>query len=256
MTSLVGALDLPVSAGAAGTRLADPTVRGLADFFAFALRKDMNAKLTALLGMSADACPTTNIYWWDPDTHFVRESFPALYLWWPGASRIIPKTMLYADRERELSGMYVFEETVAPTGLRARSGLLATVDASLAKAWQRGRYADYTPLVAGAYEGQSLAKALNIQTWEYLGGHQGRMLAQVPESSANPGGAAEGHLKRGYPALSFRVSVIERIAADDVDSDMSDADATFTFQHAEDPQNPIDVLQRYSHAPFGPHEDE
>lgn len=251
MTSHVGALDLPITAGPTGSRLADPAVRGLADFFCFSLRQDLNAKLTALLGMSADACPTANVYWWDPDTHFVWESLPALYLWWPGTSRVFQKTMVYADRERELSGMYVFEETLAPAGLRARSGLLAAVDASLSKASQRGRYASHTPAIAGAYAGQSVAKALGLVSWEYLGGQQGKMIAQMPESSANPGGAAEGHRKRGYPALSFRVLVNERIGADETDSTMSDADATFTIRHADDPQDPIDVLERYAHAPIG-----
>lgn len=259
MTSYVGALQLPVPAGEPNSRLADPTVRGLAAYLAFALRTDLNAKLTALLGMSADACPEANVYWWDPNTTFVRDSFPSLYLWWPGQSRVFQKTHVHSHRERELFGMYIFEETTSPTGRRARSGLLAAVDAVLSKAAERGRDAAHTPLVAGAFHGQSLANALNLANWDFLGSTQSQFLAEVPGASSAPGGPAEGHVKTGYPALLFKLQVEERIG-DDVlpSSDVQDADLTMTIESHEqgDLPNAIETLVRYDHAAYGPHDED
>lgn len=257
MSSLVGALELPVPAGTSNSKLADPTVIGLASFIAYALRLDLNDKLGAMLGMSADACPSTNVFTFDPDTYFVRESFPALYLWWPGQSKYEQMTHVFGQRTRELAGMYVFQETLAPRGMRSRAGLLAAADASIAKALDRGRYVGHTPDIAGAYDGQSIASALNLTALDYVGSTQVRMLAMVPESSAAPGGPPEGHVKTGYPALIFKIVVAERVFDDAIDSTVRDADVSFTLETNDgDFTDPLSLGETYLYAPSGPNDDE
>lgn len=222
-TSTLGGITLPVPAGASGGELADPTVKGLLAFLAHCLRADLDAKLANLPGMSAGAIAVGATYPWNPDTHFVRNLFPALYLWWPGVARLSRdhSTTVYQVFERPLRGLYVYEEHVAPTGLRSRVGLLPNVHASLASALRRHRHPTYTP--TGYAAGESIGTALNLVDIAYDGSSEGRMIAEVPATSRARGGPAEGHVKRGYPALTFGVTVFEQESGD-IPQDPTDVD--------------------------------
>lgn len=225
-TSPVGGLTLPIPAGTANSALADPTVTGLLAYLSWSLRNDIDAKLAVMAGMSSSACPAANAFPWDPDTHFVRQSIPALYVWWPGQSRVFEQTLVYSVRERPIHAMFVFDEHVAPSGLLGRAGLLAAVDACFAKAAERGRHASYTP--TGHPAGKDILTALTLHRWAYEGAQQGQMAAPIPATSASPGGPPEGNVKRGYPCLIGRFLVHERIAPDAF-SDPTDAPRDIRF---------------------------
>lgn len=211
MTVVVGGIELPIAAGSTGGELADPTVKGLLAYLAFCLGKDLDAKLAKMPPMSAAACPSGHAHPWDPNTHFVRNALPSLYLWWAGVSRPAPamSTLVYDVQERVLQGLYVFDEHVAPDGLLSRVGLLAAVNASLANACKQRSRSDYTP--SGGTAGQDVGAALGLVAWKFNGSKQGSMTASIPSTSPVPGGPPEGHIKRGLPALAFELSVWEQV---------------------------------------------
>lgn len=252
-TSAVGGLTLPVPAGVLNGSLVDPTVAGLIDYLAWSLKADLDGKFAQMLGTSHDACPTANRYQWDPSTHFVRNSFPALYVWWDGTSRRAEKrqTLLYDVMEREIRCCYIFDELAAPSGIRARSGLLWAINASLAKACERTRYSTYAP--PGNAAGTTLLQSLSLLNMEYMGATRGEMKAAIPEGSARAGGPPTGHEVRGYPAIEGRILVWERIELD-TPADPGDL-LTDTLLHVDAsdgaPEVVDDFIQRYLPAPDG-----
>jgi hypothetical protein len=251
-TSLVGGLTLPVPAGSANSQLEDVTVNGLLSFLAHCLRQDLNTKLANIGGMTAYALASSGATFpWDPDTHFVRETIPALYLFWPGTSKIVDDTLVYSRRERPLVAYYVYDEHVGPKGLRARAGLLAAVDASFANAADLGRHPTYSPSGYGA--GASVRNALGLLGWSYDGAQKGEMAASIPSTSASAGGPPEGNVKRGYPALRAQFTVWERI--DSVSEDPADVtrDILTTIETSEldDQNDTLEIMQGYLVAPDG-----
>lgn len=211
MSINVGAIALPVAAGTLDTRLVDPAVEGILRYLAHCLKADLNAKLTNMRGMSATA--VAEAYPYDPDTVFVRNKFPALYLWWGGASKASERyTTLAIDvQERQLLGLYLFEEVKAPSGSLARSGILAVAQASIANAMRQRCRADYTPI--GGTAGQDVRVPLNLVDWSYTGSTKGEMVAAIPATSSQQGGPPEGHVKAGYPALSFGITIYEEVGS-------------------------------------------
>jgi hypothetical protein len=251
-TSLTGGLTLPIPAGVANSALNDPTVDGLLAYLAHCLRADLDAKLANIGGMSATAIATGATYPWDPDTHFVRKSIPALYLFWPGTSKILDETVSYVRRERPLIACYVYDEHVMPNGLLARAGLLAAVDASFAKAAERGRHATHTP--SGSVPGGSVRNALGLLGWGYDGAQRGEMAAAIPSTSSTPGGPPEGNVKRGYPCLRAQFTVWERIY-DDTSQDPADVTrdilANIEMSELDDQNDTLVIQQGYLVAPDG-----
>jgi len=221
MSSSVGAITIPVAAGASLSAATDTIVAGILDFFAFTLKTALDAKLAALVGTSADACPVANRFPYSQGTWWPRNPVPALYVTWEGKSRPVPDTLVYNKRIRELSVFYVFDEIYAPDGLDAREALMALADSALATASSNGRHPSYTP--PGGTAGQLLSWAIaepGMLAWEYTGGEYGRMMP-VPMSDAKAGGDGEGANVRFYPCLQGRVEVHERVGLD-VSSDPAD----------------------------------
>lgn len=247
----VGALSLPIAAGSANAELADPTVAGLMAYVAFVLKSDLDGKLAQMGGTTADACPTANRYPWDPSTHFVRCNFPALYMWWQGRSVVRPQTLVYDVRERKIECLYVFQELTAPSGLRSRAGLTAAVDASFAKAAERGRHPDYAP--TGLPAGTDILTALSLLRWSYDGGESGFM-APIPNTSNSPGGPPEGGIQRGYPSVRGSFTVLEKIGPEtltDPEDVTPDILAEFETSDLYDLDNTTPILSRYLVAPDG-----
>lgn len=247
----VGGLRLPMAAGSANAGLSDPTVAGLLSYLAFVLKSDLDAKLAQMGGTASDACPIANRYPWDPDTHFVRGLFPALYVWWNGRSVKRPQTLVYDIRERKIDCLYVFQELSAPDGLRSRAGLIAAVDASFAKAAERGRHPDYEP--TGFAAGTDILTALGLLKWDYDGGQAGFM-APIPATSGAIGGPPEGNIKRGYPSLRGSFTVWERIGPETLEDPQDvtpDILAEFETSDLYDLDNTTPILSRYLVAPDG-----
>ena len=255
-SSTVGGLTLPIAAGAANSAIGDATLTGLLAYLSFCLRTDLDAKLAAMAGMSSSAAPTANTYPWDPSTHFVRgpegnAATPALYLWWPGVSTHYRLTTILNVRKRALKGMWLFDEHVMPNGLRSRTGLLGAVDASLAKAADRGRHPSHTP--TGYAPGFEVRSALSLRDWTYDGAVMGEMAAEIPATSKAAGGPPEGHIKRGYPALSFGMTVLEVLNPDTLldPTDLADFDITIYSNESGDTVDHLEILNRYENSPDG-----
>lgn len=250
-TTTIGNLTLPVPAGAQNSDLDDPTVSGIADYLRFWLRNSLNTKLANTQGTSADAVPSANVFKYDPNTYFVRNAFPALYVWWNGRSSVETNrsTLLYDVRKRELHVLWLFDEMLAPNALTPRHGLLAAVDATLAKALERMRHPSYG--YGSDAAGTSLLTSLNLVGAEYLGGEAGFM-AGVPASDSRAGGPGEGQAQRGYPALKATIAVWERIDQDTLE-DPGDVmgDTLLTINASGDGVDAVELMQRWLTSPDG-----
>jgi hypothetical protein len=209
----VGGLTLPLAAGSAQQRIADPIVDALLDFLAWSLGNDLSARLANLTGTSAVAVPTTNRFAYDPTSprgHSVRVPVPALFCWWDGQSQAVDHTTVRRKRTRVVRALYVFDELPHTDQLVVREGLFAAVDASFTKAAHYGHHSSYaygsaatgTPLVSSVGDPGSWA-------WRYVGG-QGVQRFQIDEAStANVGRRAAG---RDWPAFAASFAVEELVA--------------------------------------------
>jgi len=201
-TANVGALCLPLPASRLNEEIGDPTVLGIADFLRFSLRNMLNARLALMQGTSPDALPDGNVYPIDPAKYFVRNNLPALYVWWTGRSARTPWTIHYDVRQRQITALYVFNELVAPGGLRPRHGLMAAVDACFELAAEEGFHPEY-----GDPPGTPLVESLSLARLTYEGGEEG-FLAQLPADTADLAGASQ----RGFPSLRGTFTVLEKVA--------------------------------------------
>lgn len=256
-TATVGGLTVPVPAGTQNTELADPAVRVLLDFLGWSIANGLDAKLTNMQGTSASACPSANRFPFNPQTYFVRNSIPALYVWWAGRSR--PgrySTTVRSSRERDIDAMYVFDELIAPDGFDTRHGLLAAVDAIFHRCADWGRHPNYG--YNGAAAGTAARLSAGLIDWAYQGATEGRMAAQIPSTSSAVGGPPEGHVVRGYPALLGRFTVLEHIetlSLEDPADVMGDLEAVIRTSEG-DPGDVIDYMTRYAPGPDGEGEQE
>ena len=197
----VGALCLPLPATRLNEEIPDPTVLGIADFLRFTLRNLLNARLAMMQGTSSDAVPEKHVFPYDPAKFFVRNNLPALYVWWTGKSARTPWTIHYDVRLRQIRALYIFDELVAPGGLRPRHGLMAAVDAAFQIAAEEGSHPEY-----GDPPGTPLIDALGLARWTYDGGEEG-FLAALPPAT----GDLEGASQRGFPSLQGTFTVLEKV---------------------------------------------
>lgn len=240
IASAVGGLSLPIDAGVASTALADPAVVALADYIGYWLRLTLNAKLANMGGPTDltgqvynNACPSTNVYTYDPQQFWVRNPKPALYVWWNGRSTRARGTLVYDFRERELDILWVFSETHAPDGDDMRAGLPAAVDATIWRAHSRGSHPSYG--YNGAAPGTPIYRSMGVDAWEYTEGVAGS-LVPVPASDARVGGVGDGQVVRYHPALKGKVVVRERVYQDSVDP-MGDSQISIFTSEIGDPLN-------------------
>ena len=209
-TSAVGATTLPVPAGASLSAISDPIVDALIDFLGFVIKDALDAKLAVLTPTSANACPATNRYTYDPRAYWVRNPTPALYVWWSGRSKVVEHSTVYDRRERDIGLFYVFDELVGPDGQAPRAGLMAAVDAAITRASSLRYHPSYgyngwpngTPLHA------SIGADVGFLGWQYKGGQVGAM---VPVPSDARQQTVDGAVVRFYPALQGTITVSEKI---------------------------------------------
>jgi len=212
--SAVGALDLPVPAGAVGETLADPVVDAVLDFASFYIKDALDPKLKNILpsGTMVDAVPSANRFAFDPlepQGLHVKLPVPCLFVWWQGASHVMKMTTIYNYRVRKLHLLYVFPELPKTSEMRRRVGLIGAVDAAMHKMSKRQINTSY------AYktnpEGMGIAQAIapvDVVGWEYDGGSPGRF-------GIDEGPGADRRVKkksgRDYPALKGTFTVQERV---------------------------------------------
>lgn len=228
--SNVGALPLPVAAGVANARLADPMVDALLDYVAFWIKDSLDAQLAQQTGFSSDAVPVGHRFPFDPmhpQGVTVEIPAPALFLWWAGQSSRIEWTTVHDVRQRELHMMYVAEELPNQERTIRRAGLLGAVDAAMFKAGQRRLHPSYTPtqygeIVAGAAAGMSVTQAiadLGAASAEYTGGQVVRV--GVNDDDMNPAlPPGERDSGRDFPALLGVWLVREKVLAETLDGSL------------------------------------
>src|SRR5580698_5849078 len=170
-TSAVGPLQLPIPVGAAQSPVDDPVTTGLLAWFGFWLQFDLNAKLANLVGTSADACPVTNRFGWDPINP--KPSFvwadqtqadqtivvPALYCWLD-KGKTKPYSTVTDQLERRGGLLWIYDQLTLPGALVDRYGLRAAVEASLSRAASLGRHPAFG--LYGGPPGQPIEVALQL----------------------------------------------------------------------------------------------
>lgn len=212
--SAVGAIDLPVAAGAVGDKISDPIVDAILDFASFYIKNSLDDKLKNILpaGLITDAVPVANRFDFsplEPRGLQVTLPVPALFVWWEGDSRMVEMTVLHKYRVRVLELLYVFPELPKMAEMARRIGLISVVDAAMHKMSYRQLNDAYAYKTNPTSMGISQALApIDVVDWSYNGGSPGRF-------GIDEGVGAERRAKknsgRDYPALRGSFTVHERI---------------------------------------------
>lgn len=223
-TSTVGALTLPLEAGRAQEKLADPIVAGLLDFLAWSLNTQLNAKLAQLNGTSSIAVPDANAHDWnplEPRGHKVKLRVPTFHVWWPGQSTDVQFTVTKRQRTRNVHAMYIAEELPTRAALDLRSGLFNAVDSVLSDACNNGSHPDYSygndPL------GMPLTRSIGAaQSWDfsYMGSQAIQRIGIDDPNTTKVGTKVSG---RDYPALVAVIAVREMVTRRENNQPMADA---------------------------------
>lgn len=254
LSTTVGAQPIPFPTAGAGTPIEDRAAVVLLDYLAFWLRYALDDKLAEIGGANPDldppenyasACPAANLFPYDPAKIWPRNPKPALYVWWNGRRRRIPKTMVYDLRERELSFVWIYCQTTTPDGGVARSGLTAAVDAVLARAEHKGRHTGWS---YGTFPANTLVSTVaGLHSWE-IGQTEPGAYAPVVSSSS------EGYESNFYPVVRGTILVRERVyndqpeAPDDLNTDPSVTIGTNEENPAEEA---LDLYEIRIPTPFG-----
>lgn len=245
MTASLGALDLPVAAGASLSAIDDPVVSLLSDYLAWWIKASLDAKLAVQTPTSADACPTANRFLYDPAEYWVRNPTPALYVWSERGQRS-QATQVYSVRTRPIRVMYVFQEMVLPGGITARRGLIPAVEAAIIEACERKGHASYS--YGGGVAGRPVMHYVASPgqwTFDYAEGQHGFVW---------PIGEERGQVQRAFPALQATISVVEKVGqvqlADPGDT-RGDVAVTIRTNEDGDTTNMLDFMTRYLPADDG-----
>lgn len=205
-TDKVADQPIEVEAGASLTAINDKVLLGLMDYFAFWIKRALDAKLRVQTPTSPDACPVGNRFPWDPSTYFVQNKFPALYCW-SGPSKSQQFTIYKWARIREINLMLVFDEIVGPSGITVRHGLIPAAEAAVMTANYRGNHPEYS------YDGDDLGtpiwQTLDLLAFKFISSEEGHM-SPVPEIDARSN-QGSGFTVRYYPALICKFEVTEEL---------------------------------------------
>lgn len=260
MTSVatqVGALSIPLAAGAANSRFPDPLADALKAYIGHWIKWALDAKLAVIGGpdnvVVSDACPTANRFSYDAGGWWVRTIVetkkPGLWVWGPRAKRT-PYTILYELRERPMSFLYAFPDQLWPRGADTRSGLIDVVDAALRRAFDRGSHPTYQNDVQFAHTiAQVDSLALTFEDSETS------LEFAAPQTGAGAGGRADGGLQQyGIHTLRGTILAKEKILLDsfvDPDDALGDLSMTFTHNEQGDTNNGMVLLEGTLPGPDG-----
>ena len=245
----VGSLYIPLNPEGKYSPVLDPTVVGLADYLAYWIRYGLSTKLEDPNNDVTDPLPEANVFPYDPRDNWVRNSTPALYIWWFGESKLVKRTLVKDARQRTLRLFYVACEVATPKGARVYSGLPAAVDAIMFKACATGYHPHYG--YNGDPIGTPIATSLRLLGWEYEKGKEDFAQA-VPNISQVPGGPGGGHVIRGYPVLFGHVNVweeVEGIGIDETTDQPQDIPFGANINDPADVNGPLRIVDRYLISP-------
>lgn len=260
ISSAVGGFALPAPVGALNASIDDLPVVAMLDYLGFWLRDQLNPAIAQVQGASADICPVGNIFPYDPGSQWVRNDKPALYGWWSGDAVTVPHTLVFDARQRMLTIQWVYDELYAPldenddiTGVDARNGYPALVDAVIRRAISRGKHPSYG--FNGAAAGTPIWRSMGVFEVKVLTSKAGRLSPVPGGGDVRESGANEGHIIRYNPAVIAQVMIKEKMLNDAV-ADPGDVqqDSTMTILTTEvgDPLNPAEFGQVVVQAPETP----
>lgn len=242
----VGALALPIPAGAVDAQLADPSVNALLAWCQYWLSTNLDAKLANLRGTSPIALSTANLFPFDPGdprADHVHPPVPSLWIWWNGVSRRERLTLCKEYRYRELSALYVFDDRPQTAELIRRAGLMNAVDAVFHKASEAEKADGYgtgermvdQAIGSGARDGFE---------YSYLGGQQGIFHF----------GKDRNDLTATFPCLMGKFAVRELIGPDESSEDLVDA-SLFILASDGETDETIAYMDRELEGPDGSEDD-
>jgi hypothetical protein len=227
----VGANQIPYPVGAQGSAISDRAANAFLSYFGHWLRESLNAKLADLGGQTtakenyASAVPVGNQFPYDHENVWPQNNLPALYLWWNGGSKTIPKTLVYSLRERVLNFTWIFCELRSPKTF-ARAGLSAMIDAIFRQAHYDGTHPTwvYTDSERTYAAGTSVGKIAGVVDWQINEINTGKF---APVAEFQP----EGREQSFYPACVGMLTIWERIGASSSSLDrQADANAETRIQ--------------------------
>lgn len=260
--SPIGALDLPLAAGAANERIADPVLDGLLDYFAYWLNDGLNARLAQHAGVKRGAAlctavPAAQRFPWNPmdsQAEKFRLDPPCLFLWWADESALAVKeeqsTIIYSLETRILRLLWLFPEMPSTDQYILRTSVLSAADALLHQSSVRQRHRLYS--YGGRPAGTPIAECIaapGMLEWNYVGGKMSRwgLNDQDPSSSG-----INFDCKRDWPCLIGVVRVREKVAdATMLDPQDVTGDLAFTLDGAVESDETIPMMERYLDSPDG-----
>ena len=249
-TSVQAGTTFPLVAGAVRSSLEDPVALGLLGYLAHWLNTGLNAQLAVMTGHTATAVPTGATYAYDPMGIWVRNTTPALYVWWQSDEMRAHSTLKDGIAGR-YGLMYVADEITAPAGAQHFAGITPQVRRILRRAVDLGYHPSYGH---GSDEaGTPLFLSLGIASWRFTRLQHGA-LVPVPATASNPGGAGEGGIVRYFPAVQGEIEVVEVVGQTvprDPEDVMGDLVATIRTNEAGDMGDVVEIMTRYLPGPDG-----
>lgn len=250
-TSTTATTALPFTAGASLSSLTDPVALGLADYFAYWLNTSLNAQLAVMPPHTATAVPTAARYAYDPMGIWVRNTIPAIYVWWKSSGTRVQYSTLRDMIPSTYGIMYVSDERVAPAGAQHMAGLQAVVDVVLRTANDRGFHPDYG--YGSDPDGTPIYLSLGLARWNFTRLEAGA-LVPVPATSSNPGGAGEGGIVRYFPAVVGEIEVWKVIGQPiprDPEDVLRDCEIDIRTNEQGDIGNVVSIMERVLPEPDG-----
>lgn len=260
MTTLatrVGALSIPVAAGAANSRIADTLIDGLLAYMGHWIKWALDAKFAVLAGPDnvtvSDACPALSRFAYDPGGWWVRtiveKKTPGLWVWGPRGKRV-PYSTIYNMRERPIQFLYAFPDQLWPRGADTRAGLMNVVDAALRRAFDRGSHTTYqndlqfVDTIADPNTLEVFLEETEV-SFEFTG----------PPTGAGAGGRADGGMQQyGFHCLRGTIMTRERLGHDafeDPEDVLGDLSVTITHNEYGDTLDGLTVLEGTIPGPDG-----
>ena len=256
----VGPLAIPAPVDAANAPFAEPTTENLLAYIRFWMKWGLDDKIATMTAPAVtDAVPIANAYTSSPSNMYLSRQLPALFVYWTGKSKTERYSISRTMRIRDFAVLYVWERVKNPDGVALWSGLTSTVDALLARAFDRLAHPAFT--IDGSHPvGQDIRDMFRWMGVEYMGGSDG-FLQELPTAAtrqlataAGKAGAnkAQGGIQSGYPAFNGIVRVWEEIGVDTMlDPDDVNRDIAVTVSGGDGAADVVPMLERILTPPDG-----